>query len=58
MLNIYIFVQFIFNSYFYFRHKKTIYYKIYIQLVRINKMIYSGRKRNLDTSKTKEENYG
>ena len=42
------FNKFNFN-YVYFRHKKSIYYKIYMQLVKINIMIYNNAIRSIST---------
>ena len=46
---IHVFIQFNFNSYVYFRHKNSIYYKMYIQLVRINIMIYNNAIQSIRT---------
>ena len=45
-------IQFQFNSYVYFRHKKSICYKIYIQLDKIYIMIYSNAIRFIRTKKS------
>ena len=42
----------LFNSYVYFRHKKFIYYKIYIQLDKIYIMIYNHAIRSIRTEKS------